>query len=433
MFLIQKGNSIRSVSKSSRISYSVLQRYKKKKKKMNNHVEVNTIGGQTTLPLEMEQTLVVNIIKCADLGYPVSELELRMFVKYHLDQIGHTIKRFKNNCPGIDWVKSFLKRHIENISQRMCRNIKRNRAEVNKNIINTYFDNLSQTLEGVSPSNIINYDETNLSDDPGRKKVICKRGTKYPKRVMNQSKSATSVMFAATTDGQLLPPYVIYKSAHLYDTWTEGGPPGTRYNRSSSGWIDGQLFLEWYSKIIIPHCRRLNGKKVIIGDNLSSYLSSEVIKLSKKHSIDFIFLPPNSTHLTQPLDVVFFRPLKGAWRLVLENWKTCSTKGKLAASINKDSFPSLLKNTLCHFVNKNGENIIAGFEKTGIYPLNRNKVLDMLPPDTENDGSMINDNSLVSENLATFLKESRYRTPDPTKKTKEEKIKGSTRKKYKRQ
>jgi hypothetical protein len=79
---------------------------------------------------------------------------------------------------------------------------------------------------------------------------------------MNQSKSATSVMFAASADGKLLPPYVIYKSAHLYDTWTKGGPPGTRYNRSPSGWIDGQLFLEWYTKIIIPHCRRLNGKKL---------------------------------------------------------------------------------------------------------------------------------------------------------------------------
>lgn len=117
-------------------------------------------------------------------------------------------------------------------------------------------------------------------------------------------------MFAASADGKLLPPYIIYKSAHLYDTWTEGGPPGTRYNRSPSGWIDGQLFLEWYTKIIIPRCRRLNGKKVIIGDNLSSHLSSEILHLSEKHSFDFIFLPQNSTHLTQPLDVAFFRALQ---------------------------------------------------------------------------------------------------------------------------
>lgn len=96
MFFIQKGNSIRSVAKTTGILYSVLQRYYKKNK-TNNNVEVNKIGGQITLPVSMEQTLVANIIKCADWGYPVSELELRMFVKYHLDHIDCTIKRFKNN------------------------------------------------------------------------------------------------------------------------------------------------------------------------------------------------------------------------------------------------------------------------------------------------------------------------------------------------
>lgn len=39
---------------------------------------------------------------------------------------------------------------------------------------------------------------------------------------MNYSKSATSVMVCGSADGVLLPPYVIYKSLHLYDTWKNG-------------------------------------------------------------------------------------------------------------------------------------------------------------------------------------------------------------------
>jgi hypothetical protein len=62
MFPIQKGNSIRSVSKTTGIPYSVLQCYYKKYK-TNNNVVVNKIGGQTTLPVSMELTLVANIIK----------------------------------------------------------------------------------------------------------------------------------------------------------------------------------------------------------------------------------------------------------------------------------------------------------------------------------------------------------------------------------
>jgi hypothetical protein len=95
----------------------------------------------------------------------------------------------------------------------------------------------------------------------------------------------------------------------------------------------------------------------------------------------------------------------------------------LTVTINKDYFPSLLKNTLCKLVTKNGKNIIAGFEKTGIYPLNKKKVLNMLLPDTENDSSSINDTSLVSESLATFLQKSKNGTPDSTKKHRKKRLK----------
>lgn len=53
--------------------------------------------------------------------------------------------------------------------------------------------------------------------------------------ILDHSKSSYSAMFAAAADGTVLPPYVVYASIHLYATWTEGGPKGTRYNRSKSG------------------------------------------------------------------------------------------------------------------------------------------------------------------------------------------------------
>lgn len=38
------------------------------------------------------------------------------------------------------------------------------------------------------PENIYNFDETNLRDDPGVKKCIFKKGTKYCEKVQNTSK-----------------------------------------------------------------------------------------------------------------------------------------------------------------------------------------------------------------------------------------------------
>lgn len=105
-----------------------------------------------------------------------------------------------------------------------------------------------------------------------------------------------------------------------------------------------------------------------MGDNLSSHLSIDLIRLCKSHDIEFVFLPANSTHLTQPLDVAFFRPMKIAWRQILQKWK--KTDGRSLSSVPKGCFPRLLK-TLMDEIKINSENNIrAGFRKTGKHEIN---------------------------------------------------------------
>lgn len=134
-------------------------------------------------------------------------------------------------------MKGFLERHRQILTVRWCENIKRSRASVTPDVIKSYFDELEISLNGVEPHLIINYDETNISDDPGKSKVIVKRGTKHAHRIVDSSKSSHSVMFAGTASGVVLSIYVVYRSEHLYTTWTSGGPPQVRYNRSKSGWF----------------------------------------------------------------------------------------------------------------------------------------------------------------------------------------------------
>ncbi|KAJ4446372.1 hypothetical protein ANN_13068 [Periplaneta americana] len=70
----------------------------------------------------------------------------------------------------------------------------RNRAIVNDQILNKYSDNLESELKDVPPTHIRNFDETNLSDYPGKMRVITKRGCKYPEAVKHSSKAAVSIM-----------------------------------------------------------------------------------------------------------------------------------------------------------------------------------------------------------------------------------------------
>jgi hypothetical protein len=72
------------------------------------------------------------------------------------------------------------------------------------------------TLANVPPENIMNYDETNFTHDPGKKRVLVKRGAKHAYRVLETSKSSISVMFAASGNGELCSPYIVYKAKNLY-------------------------------------------------------------------------------------------------------------------------------------------------------------------------------------------------------------------------
>ena len=59
---------------------------------------------------------------------------------------------------------------------------------------------------------------------------------------------------------------------------------------------------------------------------------------------------PNSTHLTQPLDVAVFRPMKDVWYSVLKQWRLESRR---RGSIPKHIFPTLVKRVCLQLSEKN--------------------------------------------------------------------------------
>ncbi|KAG5884599.1 hypothetical protein JTB14_002252 [Gonioctena quinquepunctata] len=195
--------------------------------------------------------------------------DLRYMVQQYLNRNGKREARFRENLLGSDWFKTFMLRH-PNSTMKLAENTKRVRAAVSYGIIESYFSELKDTLEDVSPSNIINYNETNSSDNPGSVEVVVKRVVKHAHRIIDTSKSSTSVMFAISGDDKLLPPYVVYEAKHLYPGWTEGGFPASRYNRTPSGWFDSCIFEDWFSTIVLPSMRNLDGPKVIIGKSIGA-------------------------------------------------------------------------------------------------------------------------------------------------------------------
>ena len=89
---------------------------------------------------------------------------------------------------------------------------------------------------------------------------------------------------------------------------------------------------------------RKEGQKVVIGDNLVTHFDTDILKLYE----DFC-LVPNSTQISQLLNVTFYGPLKEKWRKISKEWKL---KNHIQTAMPKDSFPALLKQ-LVHVLDRN--------------------------------------------------------------------------------
>lgn len=375
--LLQAVNAVKTGAMSSREAENQFNIPRKTilNKVKEKHCE--KVGHPTALTNIEERHFVDVLIACAEYGSPLTMIEMRMLIKNYLDSKGRRIHIFTDNIPGKVWLDSFIRRHKHRLTKRHCQNLKRSRAEKTDEEMEDYFNRLGITVNGVKPEHIINYDETNLSDNPGTQKCIFRRGTKYPERYMNSTKSAVSLMFAATATGQLLPLYVVYKSERLYDRWVSGGPPQTIYNRSKSGWFDSGTFEDWFQKIIVPWAKKDNNcPKVVIGDNLSSHINVDILRACQRLNIRFVFLPPNSTQITQPLDVSLFRPVKQAWRSLLTDIKL---KQPTINCVEKSIFPQLLSKLMAKIQTNVKKNIQSGFRATGIFPFNPHEVLKKMP------------------------------------------------------
>lgn len=359
---VKSGTSFLKASREFRVPKSTLLR-RFSKRGLKKH------GGQIYMSHEFEIGIVRVLNQLGEWKVPLTLFELRLLVKNYLDLSGDHSK-FVDNMPGRDWARSFLKRH--GLLLRFASKIKRNRCAVSKEEIESFFTNLTVSLDGVDPSQIYNFDETNFTDDPSRKKCVVRRGVNRHERVTEFSKQAYSVMFCGSATGDFLPPMIVYKAQNMYEGWACDGLKGASYDATPSGWFDMRTFERWFFEIFLPHVKDVGGPKVLIGDNLGSHFSPLVVAACLKHDIRYVTLVPYSTHLCQPLDVAVFRVMKVLWRAILQKWRT---ESRSTGTIPKEIFPRLLARV---FVLLDGKNLVAGFKASGIVPLDSSEVIKRL-------------------------------------------------------
>ncbi|CAF1119817.1 unnamed protein product, partial [Didymodactylos carnosus] len=180
---------------------------------------------------------------------------------------------FKNDRPSYDWIQDFLKRH-PTLTMKTSTSLERCRAALTQINQHEYSIVMRQV--------IVRRDSSNSFQIEG--------GT--------GGKSFTSILLCVNATGKIIPPYIIYKSKRLVAKWY------------GNGWMNQDVFYSWFHDMFILFTNDSPQPIVLFLDEHKSHFKVEIIQLAVQHKIVIICLPAHVTHILQPLNVVYFQPIR---------------------------------------------------------------------------------------------------------------------------
>lgn len=349
-------------------------------------------GAPTVLNEKVEDYAVAWVLDMAKAGFPVSTRTLRASVAYYVKKRG-VPNTFKDGVPGKKWTRLFLRRH-PSISRRVPSLLPKYRAVVTEGQIRSWFAEITKYIESEGhhqilqdPSRIFNMDETAVSTVPTKEVVLAGVGSRYVHaRVGNSDKESYTALFGASASGVLVPPLMIfpYKQRIPRDIF-QMLPEGWAAGRTQSGWMNRDTFYEYLRDVFVPWLQNQEAELPVIlfVDGHKSHVSHLSMEVCKKSGIILICLPANTTQITQPLDVCFFRPLKEYWNQILVDWRIDHRGGQLP----KCEIAPLLKKAVDKMDNLTST-LVNGFKRCGLFPFD---------PESVNYSSLTSENSAVPE------------------------------------
>jgi len=231
----------------------------------------------------------------------------------------------------------------------------------------------------ITPENLWNCDGKGIIMGlvVGRQKAIVRASTNSRNKVIltDGNGEFSSSLETISAEGHVIPPFVVWANKVHCDGWYTTGDtrPGT-FSRSHSGYMDDDLGLDYISKHFDPYTAppRAEGPiwHMFIVDGHSSHVAYPVVEYGLDHNIVIYCLPPHTTHLMQPLDVACFAPLSRAHRTALQDFIYDNPGKPFGKPEFWDSLCIAREQALIK------DNILGGYEATGIWPLRPEEVLD---------------------------------------------------------
>ena len=323
------------------------------------------VGLPKYLTDEEEDELVRWLEGCAEVGCAKSVRDTRAVVG------AIVAKKQRVECAVVShgWWDRFRKRH-PHLTMRAGEALAYRRAvATSPETFSNYFDQLEEVLDtnGLrhAPSRIFNADESGipLQHRPGRR--IAVRGQKHVIVNTSGNKTQITVLACISASGCYIPPMVIFKRKGLTEDLIEGEVPDTIYGLSpKSGWMDGELFSQWFRCHFLKYAPSIRPILLLL-DGHSSHYNPQLIREAAGAGVILFCLPPNVTHVAQPLDVTPFHSLKVHWDHVCDQYMSLHP-GKIVTIYE---FSQLFSCAWHQAMTPS--TILSSFRATGVYPFNR--------------------------------------------------------------
>ena len=356
---VEIGTSLRAASRMYNVPVESLRR------RVIGNVDVTCRPGPpSVLSKEEEDAIATYVIEMVEMGFGLSREDV-MRLAFVIAETSGKEHPFHNDMAGRGWFDSFRKRH-PNLTLRTPQPLSYSRAlSANHAVIEDFFAKLGATYARLNllskPMFIYNMDETGVSivHKPG--KVLAEVGRKMVWSLTSGDIGRLhTVITCVSASGVALPPMIIYpRKKAVPDHLKENAFPGTIFTNSENGWINQEIYSMWFCyflKSIHP--------VLLIEDGHASHISMEI------NDVHLLCLPSHTTHVLQPLDIGVFKSFKSYFSNACHKYIT-SNPGRV---ITTENIASLVGEAWPHSVTP--VNIMSGFKKSGVYPLNPGVVSD---------------------------------------------------------
>ncbi|CAG4969864.1 unnamed protein product [Parnassius apollo] len=274
------------------------------------------LGRKSVLGDQLENLLVEYILKMDSKFHGLTRNDVRRMA-YMLAKRNHLENPFgESGMTGKKWLKLFLNRHKQKLSMRRPTGTSFARPfGFSKEKVDAFFDLREEvyTKGNYTPNRIYNVDESGLT--VVQTKILQVIGHKGKRQIASLTSaergSLITIVIAMNVTGHFVPPYIIFPRKNMSKQLMRGKLPYAVGVAHPSGWIQMQIFTDWF-KHFIKHTKPTPESKVllILDGHYSHTRNIDVIDIARENNVEIVSIPPHTTHKPQPLDNTFMGPLK---------------------------------------------------------------------------------------------------------------------------